>query len=169
MPEQGETYAKFIEAELKAEYDRRASVDARALAIVTSSSGFLTLVFAITVLVTGKDYTFSAAGARGLVGSLAAFSVAAFVGLGANASLKYKVPEAATLLRMTSDHWTDSETAARNISAGLNVTTLATLRTGNNRKALAVLVAFGFQMAAILGLLLTLCWELRRVEACWVR
>lgn len=163
MAEQGDSYAKFIEGDLKQEYDRRTGLDARGLAIITSSSAFLTLIFAITVLVAGKEHHFSPTGARGLVCSLVLFVVASVLGLLANASRRYQVPSGETLLHMTTDHWTDSETAARNICAGLNVTTVRSLRVGNGKKARLLAVGFGFQLAALLALVVALAGELRKV------
>ena len=161
MSDQGDTYAQFIESELKLEYERRSTLDSRALAVATSSSAFLALVFAVSVVVTGKDYKFSHGGTRGLLITLASFIAAAALGLVANAAREYEVPAVATLRLMTSDHWTDREVDARNITAGLNVTAIAFLRGGNNSKARLVVVAFLFQMAAVLGIVATLTWELR--------
>jgi len=159
--QQGETYAAFIESELKREHDRRSALDARAIALSTTSSALLTLVFAITVIVTGKEYQFSSAGARGLLLSLALFVVAAVLGLIANVSRKYQVADRDTLREMTNGHWTDTEVDARNICAGLSVTTIATLRCGNDFKDDLIRVAFGLQITAILGLVVTVGWELR--------
>lgn len=161
MTDQGDVYAKFIESELKLEYERRSALDGRALAVSTSSSAFLALVFALFVVVTGKDYKFSSGGTRGLLLSLAFFIAAAVLGLIANAAREYEVPAVDTLRLMTSDHWIDSEVDARNITAGLNVTSIAALRCGNNSKARLVVVAFLFQMAAVVGIVATVAWELR--------
>ncbi len=161
MAEQGETYAKFIEGELKYEYDRRAALDTRALAVVSTSSGFLALVFALATLILGKDYEFSTGGARGLVFCLATFVAAAGLGLLANRSRSYGVPDSATLTRMIDDKWKDSETSARNICAALNIATIKTLRNGSNAKSRQLVGAFVCQLLAIAGLVLTLGWELR--------
>lgn len=161
MPEQGEAYAKFIESELKYEYDRRVAVDARALAVMTTSSAFLALVFALTAFVIGSTYKFSTSGARGLVASLASFVVAAVLGLIANATRKYDVADAPTLRKMLAEKWTDHETNARNTCAKLSVDTIVSLRNGSNSKAGLTVVAFVFQIAAILGIVVTIAWELR--------
>jgi hypothetical protein len=161
VAEQGETFAQFIESELKYEHERRTTVDARALTVATSSSAFLALIFALTVFITGKDYKFSDSGARGVVASLASFIVAAVLGLIANSAREYRVADVPTLTAMTTDHWTDTEVAARNACASLSVTTIASLRAGSNQKTGLILVAFVFQMAAIVGLVVTLGYELR--------
>jgi hypothetical protein len=159
--EQGETYAGFIDSELKYEHERRNVMDARGLAVATTSSAFLALAVALTVFVTGKDYRFSEGGARGVLLSLASFVVAAVLGLVANATRPYRVADVPTLHAMTRSHWKDNEVTARNVCAGLSVTAIASLRAGSNRKAGLVVVAFIFQLAAIAGLVATLAYELR--------
>lgn len=160
MAEQGETYAKFIEGELKFEYERRTAVESRALAVATSSSAFLALVFALSALVLGKEHKFSAKGAVAVIAALILFAIAAVIGLVANASRVYEVPSVPTLSAMTKAHWKDSEIAARNVSAVLNVKTIASLRNGNNDKAELVRIAFVVQLLAIAVLLVALSIEL---------
>lgn len=160
---QGETYAKFIEAELKAEHERRASFDARALSVTTTSSAFIALAGALTVLVTGKDYSFSDASARGIMLSLLSFLVAALLASIAHATHPYEVTQRATLEDMIADpHWQDSETSARNVAADLNVRTALSLRSGTNRKAGLLVAAHACQLAGMLGFVVTVAWELRR-------
>lgn len=159
--DQGATYAAFVEAELAAEYDRRAAVDGRASTVVTTSGAFVALVTAVTVLVTGSPYRFSAAGSRGLLASLASLLVSASLALVASQSRDYCVAGAGTLLRMTNEHWTDSEVTARNVCAHLRSETIGSLRRGSNRKAGLLIIAFVFQMAALVGLVATVAYELR--------
>jgi hypothetical protein len=47
VSDQGEVYAAFIENELKVERDRRTALDARGLAIVTTSGTLTTLLVAV--------------------------------------------------------------------------------------------------------------------------
>jgi len=44
---------------LAAKYDRRARMEGRGSTIVTTSASLLTVVFGLTVVVTGKDYVFA--------------------------------------------------------------------------------------------------------------
>jgi hypothetical protein len=135
-------------------------LDARAAAVATTSSAFIALAGALTVLVTGKDYTFSAEGARGVLLSAAALLIAAGIALFAGTSRQYEVADGATLTKMLTEHWTDTETTARYTSAWLNVKTIKSLRTGNNRKAGQLVVAHIVQLTGIAGLVITLGWEL---------
>ncbi len=162
MPDQGETYAKFIEAELKAEYERRTALDARALTVATVSAAFIALATAFAAYTFGKDYQFSQGGARGLVASLVSFLLASVLASIAHGSRKYHVTDGATLTSMLSEpHWMDSEPAALNTTSTLNVKTIKALRTGNNGKAGQLVVAHVFQLLAVGGLILSLGYELR--------
>src|SRR5688500_4320382 len=51
MTDQGETYAQFIESELKAERDRRTSYDARGQALITTSGALVTLLVGVAAIV----------------------------------------------------------------------------------------------------------------------
>ncbi len=159
MSDQGATYAAYIESALKAQEERRASLDARALAVLSTSGGLLTLVFALTVLVTGDTFRVSPEGARGVAVALAFFLAASVTGLIANRLTPYEVPADETLGRLISDHWKDDEVDARNICAAMNLATVASLRAGNNRKARLTEVALLLQLLAITSLVITLVYE----------
>ncbi|MBD5830486.1 hypothetical protein [Janibacter melonis] len=162
MPDQGETYTGFIEAELKAEHERRGALDGRAAGIATTSSAFLALVFTVSALVTGKDYRFTDWGARGAVLALLLFAAAALSGLVATvAGRGYHVVSVPTLRDMVGSHWVDDEVDARNVTASSNVETIFDLRVGNNLKARLIVVGLGLQVAATFVLICALGWELK--------
>ena len=160
MAEQGETYAKFVEAELKAEMERRASLDARGLAIVTSSSALITLMFSLSVLLTGKDHEVLGDGKGWVVASLICFIVAGLLGILANRAREYEVTHESTLYEMLGAHWTDDEVDARNVCATRHVATIESLRRGNESKAEQITLALVFQVAAIALLVVALMGEL---------
>lgn len=161
MAEQGDAYSTFIDDELQREYDRKTAIEARGLAIATQSSAFLTLVLAVTALITGKDYDWSRQGVRGLLVAVAPLALAVLLGFFANASRAYKVANLETLQRMIGDHWVDHEVDARNSAASQKVETINSLRVGTNRKAGMVVVAFSLQLTSLIGLLATVLYELR--------
>lgn len=161
MADTGVTYAAFIEGELKAEHDRRTAVDARAAGVATASSAFIALAGALSVLVTGKDYEFSQAGAQGVFLSMASFLLAAIVALVASGARKYEVATSGTLDKMLGTHWNDDAQAARHAVATANAKSIKSLRIGNNRKAGQLVVAHVFQVLAVAGLIVTLAYELR--------
>jgi len=161
MPDQGATYAAFIEFQLKEEFDRKAAIEGRALAIAGQSSAFLGLTTAVTALIVGQKYQWSQDGARGLAVSLFVLSAAILLGLLAYASKRYDIASADTLRTMTTTHWTDHDTDARNAVAAAWVKTIESLRPVVDRKARLVVSAFYLQLSALLGLVVTVGFELR--------
>jgi hypothetical protein len=53
---------------------------------------------------------------------------------------------------MIGDHWTDTAAAARNVTAGLNIATIGSLRSGNESKAVLLIWASLAQVFAVLAL-----------------
>lgn len=154
MSEQGSAYSKYIEAELKAEYDRRTTLDVRAKDLTTQSSAFVGLVTAALALLVGKDFTFTEQGAWLAVGALLAFVVASLLALLASASRGFLVANEKTYGAMLSSHWKDDEVDARNQVATLQAGTIGSLRKGNNKKELLVAFALGCQVTGYFLLLI---------------
>lgn len=152
MADQGDAYSKFVEAELKNERERRSALDQRGLGVVTSSSAFITLVFSLSVILTGKDFTPKDGVRNFIAASLVSFVVAGALGIFANANRRYHVATRETLDDMLGEHWIDDEVDARNNVAALNVVTLDTLRTGNSKKVWFLSAALVFQVIAIASL-----------------
>ena len=57
--DQGKEFAAFVDAELKAEQDRRASVNTRAGTALTGSTALVTLVLAVFAVFVGRNFTLS--------------------------------------------------------------------------------------------------------------
>lgn len=157
--DQGSQYEAFVEAQLKAEYDRRTTLEARGLTVVTSSGTLVTLAVAVGAFALGQDYKPSTTAVTALGVSLGLFIVAALFGLIANFLRKYAVPSAATIQLMLTTHWTDSEVAARNVCAVANAETLDSLRAGSNDKAMQVTIALVCQLLAVAALAFAVLWE----------
>ncbi|MDQ1684394.1 MAG: hypothetical protein QOC82_1131 [Frankiaceae bacterium] len=157
--DQGTQYHAFVAEQMKAEYERRTTLEARGLAVVTGSGTLVTLVFGIGAFVLGKDYKPSATAVWALGVSLVLFIVAAFFGLLANFLRKYEVASPTTVNLMLTTHWTDTEVAARNVCAVADAETLKSLRAGSNDKAQQVTVALICQLLATGGLAFAVLWE----------
>lgn len=139
MSTQGTVYATFIEAELKAERDRRASLDTRGVTVVTTAGSLVTLLTAIAAFVkpdTGKMLPGSALVVFAL--ALVAFAVAAGFGIAACWNKTFDVAKSSTLDKMVHERWEDNEVDARNIVATANWLSVASLRKANNFKSNAV-------------------------------
>jgi hypothetical protein len=55
----GAVYQAMVDSLLKAEYERRKTLEGRGATLLTASASMLTLIFALTVFVTGKDHVFA--------------------------------------------------------------------------------------------------------------
>jgi hypothetical protein len=162
VSDQGQTYASFIEAELQREHERQDHLVASGRGVVTTSGALLTLVFALSVLVTGEDFTVKGASAVAVAISLACFVVAAVLGILVNWSMAYKITKGRTLQAMLGGHWKDTEVTARNACASAQVQTIISLRNVNKVKSWLVTSALSFQVAAIAALGVAIGRELLR-------
>jgi hypothetical protein len=149
----GETYSTFIKDQLDAEYDRRASLDARGIAVITTSGVLATLVIGAASFSLGKDYVPSTLGRGLVVAGLILFCGAALFGLIASALRSYDVAKRARLEDMTSNaHWADSEEEARRNTAASNTATIKSLREGNDQKATRLVIGLSLQLLAVASL-----------------
>lgn len=159
----GDVYGGHVESLLAAEYDRRKTLESRGAAIVTTSSSILTLILGLTVVITGKDYSFSSTAALGLlIASLVTFVGSAIVAiLVQNYGMKYTVTGAQTLEAMVQNEaWNRDAEDAKRMCLKRQINTVISLRSGNNRKALLALWSLGLQVGAIAILALALTVEL---------
>ncbi|SEH83381.1 hypothetical protein SAMN04489835_4681 [Mycolicibacterium rutilum] len=153
--DQGKTYSAFIEAQLKAENDLRASVTARANSALTGATGLVTLVLAVFAVFLGKDFTLRGYAKLYLILAVMALLMSAACALAAALPLKQKYTNAATLQSfLGKPHWGDDEIDARNLTSVCNLTVLTSLRVGTARKMRWLIGAGIFQLTAIVMLVL---------------
>jgi hypothetical protein len=125
-------------------------LDARATAILSTSGIFFTAVFAVAAFALGKDFKASGLVTVLLAVGLGNFVLAAVLALIAGALREYRVAEIASLRLMTADqHWFAPADAARQDLAAVNITTVATLRHGNETKVRVLIGAVAFQLVAL--------------------
>jgi len=92
VSEQGETYAAFVGRELDAERDRRKTLDARGVTVVTVSASLITLLAAVGAFVSGQTgFTLPKTTIWPLTVTLAAFAVAALWGIATTYPYTYGV------------------------------------------------------------------------------
>jgi hypothetical protein len=161
-PKAGEAYSAFIKTQLKAEYDRRASLDGRGIALVTTSGTFVTLIFALATFGLGKDYQPSSVARLLVLGAVVGLCLAALLGLVANALRRYEVMKGGALLAMTREHWRDGDELARRVCADSDARTTVTLRSGNERKADLITAGLVAQLAGISAVVAAVAVELVR-------
>ena len=153
--DQGTQYAKFIEAELKAENDRRDSVNTRAGAALTSAGGLVTFVLAVFAILVGKDFVLVGCAKIYLVGALFALLGSAFCAVMAGLPWRFDVATPETLFKMVDqERWGDDEDDARCHTAYANVVVLSSLRAGTSIKVRYLIGAGVCQMVAVTALAL---------------
>lgn len=158
-----EVFAEYIAARKVDELDRRKRVEDRGAAIVTTSSSLLTLVFLLTVFVTGSDKDAAKLVSRTagsfLLVALACFVIAVVIGIAVQHTMwKSKRVALSTLQNMfdgTSDWHGDADEALR-VCAFLDYEVLKSISEGTALKAKLILIALGFQGVAVLLLLCSL-------------
>lgn len=150
--EQGSEYAAYLRTELDREHARRETVDSRAGIALTGAAGLLTLGLAAVAVVKGQNYRVHGVETAWLFVAVALLLLAAVLAVLAGVNWKYQVLTADAMGSMLNEHWTDTETTARSITAQANLRSLASLRVGTNIKSRFLLCAFVTQTAAIAAL-----------------
>jgi hypothetical protein len=145
---QGETYLAFIDAEMSREWGRRERIDRQAASVVASSGTLLTLSTGLLTFFKGREDASKEPVPLLLLG-LGLYLLAAAVGIMASSSKRYEVTAPSTMLAMLTEHWTDTETTARNSVGRLMVRSTGTLRIGNNAKSQWLLTAVILEILAV--------------------
>jgi hypothetical protein len=156
-----EIYAEFIEAELKAENDRRDSVHTRAGAAVTSSTGLITLVLGVFSFLVGKNPGFPNSAKPFLVVAVVSFLAAGALAVAAGFPVGQKFISDSTLDRMLASHRSDSEEVARDAVAYINAVGLLSLRFGTTTKAVLLFASGIFQIFAMAAIGACVCIVIR--------
>ncbi|WP_328359039.1 hypothetical protein OG976_05655 [Mycobacterium sp. NBC_00419] len=152
QPVASDVYVEMVSSLMSAEFDRRKGIEARGAVILTASATLLTLIFGLTVVVTGKDHVFANHSALiFLLFALASFIISAVLAIVVQGyAFRYTVTGVKTLQGLTSNaFWLlDHDTATR-MWVQRQVNTTLSLRAGNDVKATLVLVALGWQVVAV--------------------
>lgn len=171
---QGEVYAKFVEAELKLELDRRAALITRANGVITTTGAVVAFLAALTVILVGRDFRIfdmpvtsaapvdSPAEAASkdsselstvtlwlFVAAVSLAMISAIIATWASQNFrKITAAKPATYWAMVNEHRTDPEEVALNEVAAHNIRRLVTLRSGNNSKATILRVGCWIQVVS---------------------
>ena len=156
MAEQGSEWAKFIQEEYKREFDRRSSINARATASITGTTGLVTVLLAVIAVLKGKDHLFTGTPALALLGGLFALLTSALFGIIALSSRGYEACSTETLnLWLTKENWKLNETDARFQVAHYTIRLLKSLIASNDKKRDFLRLAAATQLIAILFLIIS--------------
>ena len=154
LSDQGKEYAGFIAAELKLEHERRDLANARAVGVLTSATGLVTVAVVVLAVLLGKDAKLAGGARVALLVSLLALLGTAALALYAGMAKGYNTTSVRMMRAMIGTHWTDSEVTARNVIAECNVTAIDALRSGTNFKYRILAAAGISQIAAVIALIL---------------
>jgi hypothetical protein len=149
-----ELYYEFLRNELAAERERRARLDQRALAILTTSAGLSALVLGLGTIVLGASAVEPTLPlAVGVVVTLAAFVGAATLAQRASGVEPYEVLSVEALKEMGKDAQRNTGEAVGWGAAAIVRRMIGSLRGMNNRKAAFLLWALRAQVLAIFVLM----------------
>lgn len=151
----GARYASFVEQELKAEWNRRATLDGRGQAVVTTSAALVALLGAVgAIVINRKGFTMPAVTRYPLLSALILFVVATGLGIVVTVNFRYEVASKESLAELPA-HLSDADDVALDNIVVINVTTIVTLRHGNDKKAALALIALFAELGALLSLAAT--------------
>jgi hypothetical protein len=150
----GAAYSQLIWDQLAEERSRKASLEARGVTVITTSSALATLLFALTAgLTTASSFKLPGPARFPLMLALCAFATAAVLGLITNIPLRYREPTASGLAKLVdANFWTASPEIGQLRVASAQVTTLAVARSANGLKVRLLLGAVFFELLAVIFL-----------------
>ena len=136
--------------QVEREDQRKASLEARGIAVVTTSAALATLLLGLSTL--GKESKSSVLLAPEAHGSvrvaLALFALGALVAVVTNVPLGYREATVSGLRKLLNDSWDDSVKNALATVAANQLVVLESARFANGVKAGALVAAIGFEVAA---------------------
>jgi hypothetical protein len=142
---ENQPFADFIFSELKAERDRKASVDTRGGSLVTSSGALFAVLAGLGAIGRVADSRPPSQVGPLLVLGLLGFFAAAMFGIAAQWNRDYEVVTVDGLRQMVDDLWDeDVGTSLRRVSTNC-LGTIETLRTGNSLKEVLLRWGYGCQ------------------------
>ena len=152
----GKIYQPMVGAILAAEADRRKTLERRGGTLLTASTSLVTLIFAVSVIVTGKSFVFANhCAVTALCLALGSFVISAVIAIVVQThGYPYKVIDGETLMELagTNEAWAESADYALRRDVSQRVVTICSLRDGNETMAKHVAWSLRFQVLAI-GLL----------------
>ncbi|WP_327006041.1 hypothetical protein OHA72_01335 [Dactylosporangium sp. NBC_01737] len=155
-------YAVFIEGELKGERERRTTLEARGVSVVTQSGALVTLLAGVGALVKGITSTAPpSAVIVAVICALVFFFSAALCGTLISFGPifpPHTLADAATMTQMRTTRRDHSEEEARSVVAHLHIGTLDSLRKGNDIKVRWVVAAQFCQILALVAVSAAVCF-----------
>lgn len=155
MSEGSQPYQELLTGLLAEERERKKSIEARGLSVVTSSGTLATLLFALAALVTGSEGFKLPSGSRPLlVASIILFALAGTLGIFTNKPLRYAEPATDWLNKLTQPAVWDKTTAtlAARRAAEARIASIESFRVKNQTKVNLLTAAIALQVIAVVVL-----------------
>jgi hypothetical protein len=151
----GKVYKGYIEKRLEEEVRRASSLQARGLAIVTTSGVLVTLLFTIgSVTLRSQQFAAAENARRTLVIAAVAFVVAAVCGLISNLPRAYVRHSPDDLNQLVSKYWSKEEAYAEKTVAEGEVDELISAEKVGGRIAMCIRCGIAFEVVAVAILVL---------------
>ena len=152
--EAGAAYRDLIADQLTEERNRKASLEARGIIVITTSGTLVTALFALTAgLTAAAKFKLPEPTKLPLLLALIAFVFAAIFGLVTNLPLLYKEPTPQGLARLVdARYWTGPAEVGQLRVAAAQVTALAAARSANGLKVALLLAAVLSELLAVVFL-----------------
>ena len=149
-PSGGTLYAEYIRELLDAQEARKASLEQRGLAVISTSGALVTILFGLTAI-SKRESTFVIpnAAAALLVAALAFFVLAALSAIITNLPRSYEGVQVNPLRDAVRNRWEDSETTASKMVALTRLKVLASAKEKNEQKGVALIVAMSLEIIAV--------------------
>ena len=149
----GKRYWSFIEAELRAEVDRRNLAIGRSTSAMTAATGLVTLFLAVAAVLLGKDFVLTNVWAQSLmIATVVALLLSAVCAVMGAFPRKYDAPSSEMLDEMVETNWGDAEVEAERVTAYANVKAIESLRKSTAIGVRYLIAAGVLQIAAVAAL-----------------
>jgi hypothetical protein len=146
----GSEYSAYV-AQLLAEQDaRKASIEQRGLAVISTSGSLATLLFALVAVVTSGDNFELPSQANGPIGAaLVSFVLAGVLGLLTNLPLVYSNIDLSDPNKLFWDHWDKGVNDARQRVVATRLRVLKSAQKLNNLKGYSLIAALFVEVAGV--------------------
>jgi len=147
----GRAYAQLIADQLAEERNRKTSLEARGVTVITTSSALATLLFALTAGLTAvSSFRLPESARLPLLLTLITFVFSAAFGVAANMPLRYREATPAGLAKLiNARYWAAPAEIGELRVAEAQVTSLAAARSANRLKVMLLVGAILFELLAI--------------------
>jgi hypothetical protein len=154
-------YSAFIAGLLADEERHKDSLEARGLAVITTSGVLASLLFGFVATLAGTNaFALPSSADDPLVAAAALFILAASLGILTNVPFLYKAVKPSSLALGCRELWADQSGDAELMVASTQVNLYASVRSANTVKAVLLMAAFTAEVAALVPLLIAVVYIL---------